>query len=230
MCPETDLAEKIASFYAKVESDPHHRYRSWEHCYVFFRSRTPDAIAAEKDTAALHLAFYLASWGMYRGSAFLLQRAYTVHGDVIDALLSPQFSELWATEVGSKPADKDLVNTILRLVDVVKAAYQPFGPASDILATKVILGTVACLPAVDRFFIAGFRKSGRQYSSPLNRRFVERIIRFCSDCAGKLQVEQSRIEVEGGVHYPLMKLVDMYFWQLGYDAAPANVRKAEGLE
>jgi len=25
-----------------------------------------------------------------------------------------------------------------------------------------------------------------------------------------------------GCHYPLMKLVDMYFWQLGYEKAPGR--------
>src|SRR5438067_1084420 len=106
MC-EADLHEKIAAFYAKVGADPHHRYRSWEHCYRFFNSRMPAGIASERDIAALHLAFYLASWGMYRGSAFLLQRAYTVHLGIVDVLLLPQFAALWETEVGSKASDTE---------------------------------------------------------------------------------------------------------------------------
>lgn len=31
------------------------------------------------DYLSLQLAFYLASWGMYRGSSFLLQKYYRVH-------------------------------------------------------------------------------------------------------------------------------------------------------
>lgn len=159
-----NLQDKIGTFYKELSADPHHRYRSWEHCYRFFRSRTLGNLAAEKDLAALHLGFYLASWGMYRGSAFLLQQAYTVHIGVVETLVSPQFSELWRTEAGSGPPPTGQVTTIIELVDAVKEAYKPFGPATDILATKAILGTVGCLPAVDRFFIAGFRKSRRQYS------------------------------------------------------------------
>ena len=30
-------------------------------------------------------------------------------------------------------------------------------------------------------------------------------------------MEQAGIEESSGVHYPLMKLVDMYFWQIGYE-------------
>ena len=56
-----ELQDKIGTFYEKLSADPHHRYRSWEHCYRFFRSRSLETIAAEKDVAALHLGFYLAS-------------------------------------------------------------------------------------------------------------------------------------------------------------------------
>lgn len=120
--------------------------------------RTREALAADIDTAALHLGFYLASWGMYRGSSFLLQQSYTVHIAVVDRLLSAEFSDLWNQEVGAEPADPKTIDSIFRLVVSVKQGYEPH-EASDILATKVILGTLGCLPAVDRFFKDGFRKS-----------------------------------------------------------------------
>ncbi len=54
---------------AKVAADPHHRLRSARdhanrHWQEYVAGRVPDA-----DHAALHLAFYLASFGMYRGSS-----------------------------------------------------------------------------------------------------------------------------------------------------------------
>jgi hypothetical protein len=220
MCEAKHLREKIAAFHGKAMSEPHHRYRSWEHCHRFFRSRTPEALVAEKDTASLHLGFYLASWGMYRGSTFLLQHAYTIHARVVESLASPQFGDLWQEEIGSEPSNPHTVTGLLQLITAVKRAYEPF-TASDILATKVILGTFGCLPAVDQFFISGFRKSGRSYSY-LNRPFVERIIQFCNECGAELRREQSRIEISDGVYYPLMKLADMYFWQSGLDDAAAD--------
>lgn len=87
-----------------------------------------------------------------------------------------------------------------------------------ILATKVLLGTLGCLPACDRFFIDGFKKSGQKYSY-LNARFVERVVGFCTERGSELRKEQARIEKLAGMRYPLMKLVDMYFWQIGYDTA-----------
>lgn len=174
----------------------------------------------DKDAAALQLGFYLASWGMYRGSSFLLQRSYTIHVAVVERLTSPELSALWDTDVGTDVSDAALVPTILFAVDTVREAYAPFGAATDTLVTKVILGTLGCLPAVDRFFVDGFKKSGNKYSY-LNGLFVERVISFCSKCGSGLRVEQDRIERVSGVRYPLMKLVDMYFWEIGYEAALA---------
>lgn len=41
------------------------------------------------------------------------------------------------------------------------------------------------------------------------------MIEFCQENLEELVAEQERIEAETGVFYPFMKLIDMYFWQLG---------------
>lgn len=87
--------------------------------------------------------------------------------------------------------------------------------------TKVLLGTLGCLPACDRYFRNGF-KSERYGSSVLNGPFVERLLRFCRLNAADLLREQDRIEKHGGLRYPIMKLVDMYFWQRGCELAAAG--------
>ncbi len=40
------------------------------------------------DMLALHLGFYLASWGMYRGSSFLLQKDYKVHVPIVKIIIN----------------------------------------------------------------------------------------------------------------------------------------------
>jgi hypothetical protein len=93
---------------------------------------------------------------MYRGSTFLLQRTYTVHVGVVEGLAAPEFARLWVTEVGTD-TDPQIVDAILAAVSAIMEAYTPSGTATDTLATKVLLGTLACLPAVDRFFVEGFQ-------------------------------------------------------------------------
>jgi hypothetical protein len=166
----------------------HHRYRSWEHCYRYFHTNTPEAIAADRDHAALQLGFYLASWGMYRASSFLLQHAYTVHRGVIDLFVVPKFSPL-RERFGAGEDDTKFVPLILEAAGVIREAYRPFAPAvesrqaSDTLVTKVILGTFGCLPACDRYFIKGWRSAGFKCSY-LNSRFAMRVLRFCRDKSG----------------------------------------------
>lgn len=150
---------------------------------------------------------------MYRGSTFLLQRAYTVHRPVIDCLAEPRFLPLWEREFGSGRHDDELRPLVLDAVAAVRRAYEPEKP-TDTLVTKVLLGTLGCLPASDRYFRIGFKADGNSYSS-LNAAFVERLVQFCREHAADLRREQDRIEELDGLRYPVMKLVDMYFWQRG---------------
>jgi hypothetical protein len=220
-----NIPQMILRYHGDLAGDPHHRYRSWEHCYDFFRRATPAGIVQQRNHAALQLGFYLASWGMYRNS-FLLQHAYSVHLRVVDRLALPAFAPLWTVDVGSKAEHSLLAPAILAAVESVREAYRPFGEATHTLVTKVLLGTVGCLPACDRFFIDGFKRAGYSYSW-LNARFVDRILLFCSENLGDLQAEQARIETASGVTYPIMKLADMYFWQIGYEAALQETRPEE---
>lgn len=210
------IHEKISDYYGDIAGDPHHRYRSWEHCYRFFRDVQPSGLVAQRRHAALQLGFYLASWGMYRGSTFLLQHAYTVHLGVVDCLTSSRFASLWEREFGSEEEDAELVPVILEAVEAISKAYSQFGEPTETLVTKVLLGTFGCLPACDQYFIAGFRSAGLGYSY-LNAKFLNKLLDFSREHLAELRAEQAVIRDHSGTHYPLMKLVDMYFWQLGYE-------------
>ena len=215
------MRREIEAYWGSSRGE-HHRYRSWEHCFAYFQGVGPENLMGRRDEAALQLAFYLASWGMYRGSSFLLQHAYTVHRDVIDVLAEARFRALWSHDFGANPDDTLLIPNVLELVMAVREAYLPFVPKggttqpTDTLLTKVVLGTVGCLPAVDRYFIDGFKSSGNRYSH-LNRAFIERILEFCEANLDELTAIQHQIRREAQVLYPLMKLVDMCFWQLGFE-------------
>jgi hypothetical protein len=210
------IHEKIQEYYSGM-ADQHHRYRSWEHCYRYFHGLTPESAVANRETAALHLGFYLASWGMYRPSGFLLQRGYTAHYGVIEKIFQPQFNSLWNREFGATDNDVDLIPILLDAVQAIRDAYRPVAgsrEATDTLVTKVVLGTFGSLPAIDRYFISGFKKD--RYICPgLNTRFATQLLEFTKEHRSELLAEQQTIERIGEIKYPLMKLVDMYFWQIG---------------
>lgn len=131
-----EIKQTILRFFNEIPNDPHHRYRSWEHCYEYFRRISPDGFVKDKDHAALQLGFYLASWGMYRGSSFLLQRTYKVHEAVIEVLAENQFRPLWAYEYGSGKGDEGLNSLIFDVTQRIKTAYRQFVDKKEFTATN----------------------------------------------------------------------------------------------
>ena len=218
-----NITEKLRAYYEN--RGEHDRDRSWEVCYRYFHPANPEAITVNRDHAALQLGFYLASWGMYRNS-FLLQYAYTVHLGVVDCLLESKFSKLWTEEFGA--SDKE----ILEACEDVRTAYRPFAKAkgksvTDKLVTKVILGTMGCFPALDDYFVAGYRSLGFSVPDALNSAFIEGVLRFCRNNVQDFQAEQARIEQKYQMHCPLMKLVDAYFHQIGLELEAAKPKKTK---
>ena len=89
----TSIERSIVRFHRRLEDDEHHRYRSWGHCFRWFRER--NRIRSEQGIkhSALQLGFYLASWGMYRGSGsgFLLWKNYRIHRYAVREVLKPEY-------------------------------------------------------------------------------------------------------------------------------------------
>jgi hypothetical protein len=213
------IHKKVRAYCTDNMSDRHGSEYSWVQCYRHFHKFVLRPHEEDPDHAALHLGFYLASWGMFRNS-FLGSHTYTVHLGAIDQLVAPRFSALWKPELGIDDNDSTLVPLILEAINAVREAYRPFASkagASDILVTKILLGTICCLPACDTYFTAGFRSCGFRYSSP-NAIFVGEVFRFCRNHLSELREAQGWIESQYGLRYPFMKIMDMYFWQTGFDS------------
>ena len=211
------IQDYVVSFHQRLLADPHHRYRSWEHCYQFFSQQPADV-----DLACLHLGFYLASWGMYRGSSFLLQKDYRVHLPVVEELLRPQYQPIRAVTLSDLASRRgqELRVMIWELVHWIKQCYIQFVGhnarqinVTDTLATKILLGTLGCIPAYDRYFIEGLKKSGLRFSylHPTN---FSAMVAYCLAHQEDFLAAKRGISAYG-IDYPDMKVIDMYFWMLG---------------
>lgn len=86
------------------------RYASFDYCYNYFQSRRDERRYAELlrgpelELACLQLGFYLASWGMYRGSTVLLRRSVAYLAPVIDVIAEAP-PEAWAIDVDGYTSD-----------------------------------------------------------------------------------------------------------------------------
>lgn len=203
----------IIDFYSRSR-EPNHRFKSWEHCYRFFSNRP----TSDKDTACLHLAFYLASWGMLRGSAKLLQKDYRIHAEAVSIILDSKFDCLFALSLIDAQKKED---TLFELIGTLRNVYRRLlgngSSPSDTLITKVLLGTLGCVPAYDIFFVKGLRMEGVSYSGLKVSNFRE-MIQYCKDFEELLfqsQEDINKIAESEGVQYPIMKIIDMWFWTRG---------------
>lgn len=220
------IYDVVMEYFDLCYTDDHHRYRSWEHCYNHFRQRNSFRSDADFDLAALHLAFYLASWGMYRGSSFLLQKDYKVHSYVVKALLQDKYEILWDVTPESLKYEDNLPDMVINAREEVAAVYSKNivevngrnteVNVTDTLATKIMLGTMGCIPAYDRYFIAGLRTMNFSHIS-FNIKSIQELFEFYYENIKEFEKIQDRIEAMG-FRYPMMKLLDMFFWQVGFNA------------
>ena len=217
------IIRSATEFYDLLRNDDNSRYRSWEHCYQHFMEarlqKDPDI-----DYLSLQLAFYLASWGMYRGSSFLLQRDYRIHIPVVKELLKPKYDSLAGIECFEyrKPEAKRLLNDINTYLESYYTEVRclvkeepPKNKLSDTLITKVLMGTLGCVPAYDRYFVAGL-KDQKVSTGLYNIRSILKLVDFYEDNKEKLEAARDSLKVNG-MPYPQMKLLDMGFWQIGFE-------------
>lgn len=216
------LIKSSTDFYNDLKADDNSRYRSWEYCYShFMNARGKNNV--DFDYLSLQLAFYLASWGMYRGSSFLLQKDYKVHIPVVQELLNPKYDFLAGIECSDLKKERNQllledINTFLsgyydRIRREVKIQNLK-NPVSDTLITKILMGTLGCVPAYDRYFIAGI-KNQKVATGNYNVKSVLMLAEFYERNAERLEI--NRRNMNGcDFSYPQMKMLDMGFWQIGY--------------
>lgn len=219
------LLNNALVFHNKLAKIENHRYRSWEHCYSFFTRHQSTADDEIIDLMCLHLSNYLASWGMFRGAAFLLQKDYRVHLEVVHLMLSERFRILRSTNIREIAHNDEYINRIFELNQKVSEIYRRKTTdfenengrnSSDTLITKILLGVFGCLPAYDRYFKSGLRSTGIAFAQ-FSKRSVAGLLQFYEHYYDDFEAVRLKIS-ENGVEYPPMKIIDMCFWQIGFDS------------
>lgn len=209
MMKEAYIKKHVLGFY-KGGKNPGHRFQSWENCYRFFQwlKEHPANFQRSPEIACLQLGFYLASWGMYRGSSFLLKHSFEVHKKPIRELLKRKYDSLWQADIGTLSSPTTIDN-IFTLADSVRQLYP--SNITDTLLTKIILGTIGCAPAYDRFFKDGCKTKGIRPYSNFNKRSFVAFVKFYQKNCRVFASTAKTIGRSSGVSYPPMKLVDMFF-------------------
>ncbi|WP_417332580.1 hypothetical protein [Halarcobacter sp.] len=198
---------KVLKQYANECDKEYHRFNSWRHCYEFFK-KSFEKEKLDIEYSALNLGFYLASWGMYRGSTFLLQNNHKIHEVLIRRIKEEKLFRI------------ENFNEIKCLEKLIRESYSKALPntknnknISDTLITKIILGIYGCIPAYDRYFILGLKETKREYYKYSEKSFDELEEFYILN-----KNEFDKFNKEQTLEYPKMKLLDMYFWKIGFDS------------
>ena len=228
----SDLIKSGNQFMESLCSTENGRDMSWEYCYSTFATyKGKELTDKDLDYLCLHLAFYLASWGMYRGSSFLLQKDYKVHKSAIKELMLAKYHPLWAVKCANfinKDNDfqkiLDILTEELRNIysEIRKSAKKsinkeiPKQTISDILITKILLGTLGCVPAYDFCFMEGVKKYEIE---PINfgLKSISKLSEYYVENSGAFEDLRKKIFDDRRIKYPQMKVLDMCFWQIGYN-------------
>jgi hypothetical protein len=139
---------------------PVKRYSSFDYCFNYFREfydrDNIQAIASPTNIqlSCLQIGFYLASWGMLRGSSFLLQKSVK-HYEQLISVIAEMPKVCWKID-----ADTYSEKTIPLLLEIHKNIFESLGEddesASTTLVTKIMLGVFGNVPALDDNFCKGF--------------------------------------------------------------------------
>lgn len=218
-----ELISAAQTFYDDARATENGRSRSWEHCYRVFRDARTDP-SPDYDYLSLHLAFYLASWGMYRGSSFLLQKDYKVLLPIVEEILKPEYDCLFGVacaDLRGPGVQEQLANAS----DYIAKHFGPIRdevagrevptPVSPVLITKILMGTLGCVPAYDRFFGIGAKYLGLEKDT-YQEKSLDELADFYEAHNDRLEEARRGMRTED-LTYPQMKLLDMGFWQIGFE-------------
>lgn len=221
----------------ETDNSPHGRYRSWWYCYQAFSNVFLGKAKADTDYLALCLAFYLASWGMYRGSSFLLQYDYKIHIKVVDYFLTGDTPKsLWISSQKDTPFYDNPKNVDM-LIEACKEVRQCYPKrdkrplATNTLVTKVLMGALGCAPAYDRYVVTSIKKE-----KLLNIRLKQRKpFDFVRESIGEISAfyfrkpsfYQGVKSKPSSFYYPPMKIMDMVLWRMSYKKKPKKRRKTK---
>jgi len=209
----------IEKYLSGITTDEFHRYKSWDNCFQAF------SVSKQTEIQVLELAFYLASWGMYRGSGGLLQKNHLIHKGAVDIVYSKtnqklkciQTTEIKRENIKAALAVKDELAKHYSSIFFTRGADKPKSISpTDTLLSKIMLGTLGCVPAYDRYFIDGLKEMKMEHTG-FNEASLNELFNFIDKNKKEIDQVQKLITAKTQRHYPLMKILDMYFWQIGYD-------------
>ena len=161
---------------------------------------------------------------MYRGSCFIFHKDYKVHTPIVEKVLKPEYDCLFGLAC-TDVRNSDVRAQLKKLYDDIADYFDPIpkevagrvvaSPVSPVLITKILLGTLGCVPAYDTFFGIGAKYLGLKEDSYRKESLLE-LADFYEEHDDRLEEARRGMRTDDLI-YPQMKVLDMGFWQIGFE-------------
>jgi hypothetical protein len=217
------ISEILSKYQSLSRKDQHHRFKSWEHCYKFFLNNYKYLKKADVfDHGCLHLGFYLVSCGLIDKSSVLLQKDYKVHGYFLANVVMNSENNAFFEDRENGPLNYRSIVGIDNLIADTRKAYQDHifemdgqSPihVTDTLASSIIMGVYGNTPGYNRYLKKGLNLF--DIRTQFNEFSIKELVDFYNQNMDEFHTGGILFSNDG-VRYTPMKLVDMYFWQIGY--------------
>lgn len=219
-------------FYQESRKPDHACDLEWEHCYESFCQaiRNGDLSPETVEWLTLHLTVYLSLYGMYRRSSFLTFSDSRIHQGAVEVILEERYRGLLALTSDRYEEQADILQDLIERLDryyrplrneiVIRNQQEkhipekePVSQVSGTLISKILLGTLGCVPAYDEYFTKGIEGiAGKTFGMSS----IGKIYSFYRNHESVIDAERSRMKIsESGIIYPPMKYLDMGFWHCG---------------
>ena len=216
---------EIIERFNEEKIDLNHRYNSFDFCYAHFRESKSDPAKRNIEKSCQVLWSYLASWGMLRGSSFLLQKNPAYLKELVEWIYD-QPESTWNLDVQDY---KEKQNEISALYEGVKEKILKGEEHQHLtLVTKILLGVFAVVPAYDRFFTETFKEVSKEIDgycgfTCFDERSLNVIYKFYFENRTEIDKLSNANKVKSfdgsdtQYNYSKAKIIDMYGFYVGFD-------------
>ena len=158
----------------------------------------------------------MASWGMFRGSSFLLQKSVKHFEPTIQFIFTLEES-VWDIDVDKY--DYGNIQTIIKIYEEISKRLIVNYNADLTLITKILLGVFGFIPAFDNFFCSSFRnisngQCGFRIVNIKSLTFIKKFYESNKNIIDRLSAETFTTDFLTGqktnINYPKAKIIDMY--------------------
>lgn len=218
-----NFEEQARNYYAQSHGDAYPRLKAWDYLWDYIQSVDEWADLASDENirdTALNIGFYLANWGMFRGSSELPNVNVRFFEDLTILLFKEIPVEFWnLTLKDFTPNNREA----LKVFDEGIRKISQFGSGrvswTQTLSTKLLLGVWGQCPARDRYFNIGAKRykveSGNTVAGNIGSTYLIRL----NDVRLSEAWTIPDFKTPNKNRYPMGKVIDMALFQYGFAAA-----------